>query len=60
MKLLNFLLTSLAKRYCEPSFRRRPWEIWWYDSSKQIIGSILIHMANLYISPIYKGDPCTW
>lgn len=50
----------IAKRYCEPKYRRRPWNIWWYDTSKQGIGAIVIHMTNVYLSPLYHGDPCTW
>lgn len=49
-----------AKRYCEPPYRRRPWNIWWMDTSKQGIGALFIHMINVLISPIFKGDPCTW
>ncbi|CRL01788.1 CLUMA_CG015004, isoform A [Clunio marinus] len=50
----------IAKRFCEPSYRRRPWDIWWYDTSKQGIGAMVIHMTNVYLSPLFKGDPCTW
>ncbi|CAG9802586.1 unnamed protein product [Chironomus riparius] len=50
----------IAKRYCEPKYRRRPWNIWWYDTSKQGIGALVIHMTNVYLSPLYHGDPCTW
>ncbi|KAG5683661.1 hypothetical protein PVAND_012928 [Polypedilum vanderplanki] len=50
----------IAKRYCEPNYRRRPWNIWWMDTSKQGIGAIVIHMTNVYLSPLFHGDPCTW
>lgn len=49
-----------AKRFCESRSYRRPWEIWWYDTSKQGIGALVIHMTNVYISPLFQGDPCTW
>lgn len=49
-----------AKRFCEPKYRRRPWNIWWYDTSKQGIGAFVIHMTNVYLSPLFRGDPCTW
>jgi STIMATE family len=39
---------------------RRSWETWWYDTSKQGIGALLIHMVNIYLAPIFIGDPCTW
>jgi len=35
-------------------------DIWWYDTSKQGIGAMVIHMTNVYLSPLFKGDPCTW
>ncbi|KAG8295923.1 hypothetical protein J6590_069394 [Homalodisca vitripennis] len=64
--LLQFILASLAftcliaKRYCEPRFERRPWRIWFYDTSKQGLGSLFMHMSNIFISGRFQGDPCTW
>lgn len=31
-----------------------------YDTSKQAIGALIIHFANVYLSTLFKGDPCTW
>ena len=49
-----------VKRFCEPAYVRRSWETWWYDTSKQGIGAMGIHMANVYLAPLFQGDPCTW
>ncbi|CAH1117356.1 unnamed protein product [Phaedon cochleariae] len=63
---LQVLLASLAftcliaKRFCEPYAERRSWLIWFYDTSKQGMGAIAIHLANVWIAGQYKGDPCTW
>jgi len=64
--MLQGVLASLAftcligKRFCEPPYVRRPWETWWYDTSKQGIGALVIHMTNVYLAPLFQGDPCTW
>lgn len=53
--------THLAvKRFCEPARRRRSWLVWFYDTSKQGLGSLVIHMANIYLATLFQGDPCTW
>ncbi|KAJ8925668.1 hypothetical protein NQ315_009513 [Exocentrus adspersus] len=63
---LQVLLASLAftcliaKRFCEPHHERRSWLIWFYDTSKQGMGAIAIHMANVWLAGQYTGDPCTW
>lgn len=49
-----------GKRFCEPRSVRRSWETWWYDTSKQGIGALAIHMTNVVAAPMYTGDPCTW
>ncbi|VVD03488.1 unnamed protein product [Leptidea sinapis] len=49
---MQFLLAILAftcligKRFCEPRYARRPWLIWFYDTSKQGLGALIIHAAN--------------
>ncbi|XP_055715960.1 store-operated calcium entry regulator STIMATE-like [Phlebotomus papatasi] len=53
-------LCLIVKRFCEPSYVRRSWETWWYDTSKQGIGALVIHMTNVYLAPLFQGDPCTW
>lgn len=53
-------LYILAKRFCEPRGERRSWLIWFYDTSKQGMGAMAIHLANVWLAGQYKGDPCTW
>lgn len=50
----------IAKRFCEPKIERRSWLIWFYDTSKQGMGAIAIHLANVFLAGQYTGDPCTW
>jgi len=49
-----------VKRFCEPKRRRRSWLTWFYDTSKQGVGSTIIHFANIYLATLFQGDPCTW
>lgn len=60
--LLAFLAFSslIAKRYCEPKYERRPWKIWFFDTSKQGFGAFVIHFANVFLADMFQGDPCTW
>lgn len=64
--MVQCLLAGLAftclivKRFFEPKYVRRSWETWWYDTSKQGIGALVIHMINVYLAPMFQGDPCTW
>ncbi|KAI5709258.1 hypothetical protein M8J76_014036 [Diaphorina citri] len=57
--ILQFILASLAftclifKRFCEPKYERRPWIIWFYDTSKQVIGSLVIHISNIILASGY-------
>lgn len=51
--------TLMLKRFREPAGVRRPWRIWFYDTSKQAIGSLFIHFANVFLSTITKDDPCS-
>ncbi|XP_075215433.1 store-operated calcium entry regulator STIMATE-like [Lycorma delicatula] len=64
---LQFILASLAftclilKRFCEPKCNRRPWKIWFYDTSKQGLGALAMHVTNILLSgQFFQGDPCTW
>lgn len=51
--------TLMLKRFREPAGVRRPWRIWFYDTSKQAIGSLFIHFANVLLSTLTKDDPCS-
>ena len=67
--LVQFILAAAAfmvlivKRYLEKP--RRPWKIWWFDVSKQIIGAGVIHLLNLGLSHLLtsekdEADECVW
>uniref|UniRef100_H3D525 Transmembrane protein 110, like n=1 Tax=Tetraodon nigroviridis TaxID=99883 RepID=H3D525_TETNG len=51
--------TLMVKRFREPADIRRPWRIWFFDTSKQAIGSLFIHFANIFLSTLTKEDPCS-
>ena len=48
------LLSLVYKRWKERP--QRPVKIWAFDVSKQVVGSILLHLANLLMSMISSGD----
>ncbi|KAM9705170.1 transmembrane protein 110, like isoform 2-T2 [Menidia menidia] len=48
-----------VKRFREPIGIRRPWRIWFFDTSKQAIGALFIHFANVFLSTLTKEDPCS-
>nr|XP_054751428.1 store-operated calcium entry regulator STIMATE-like [Lytechinus pictus] len=61
--ILAFLAFSflIIKRLREPKGERRPWKIWFFDTSKQALGAGLIHVINILLSMIsLRGDACTW
>ncbi|KAI9048341.1 hypothetical protein LZ554_008133 [Drepanopeziza brunnea f. sp. 'monogermtubi'] len=48
-------LTALVyKRYRERP--QRPLKIWFFDVSKQVVGSVLVHIANLLMSMLSSGQ----
>ncbi|XP_071379217.1 transmembrane protein 110, like [Centroberyx affinis] len=51
--------TLMLKRFREPVGIRRPWRIWFFDTSKQAIGALFIHFANVFLSTLTKEDPCS-
>ncbi|CAB1423400.1 unnamed protein product [Pleuronectes platessa] len=51
--------TLMLKRFREPKRERRPWRIWFLDTSKQAIGMLFIHFANVYLSGLTEEDPCS-
>ncbi|XP_061474007.1 store-operated calcium entry regulator STIMATE isoform X3 [Rhineura floridana] len=59
--LLGVVAFSLLmlKRFREPKHERRPWRIWFLDTSKQAIGMLFIHFANVYLSDLTEEDPCS-
>ncbi|XP_075711201.1 store-operated calcium entry regulator STIMATE-like [Rhinoderma darwinii] len=51
--------TLMLKRWKEPKEERRPWRIWFYDTSKQAIGALFIHFTNVFLSELTEEDPCS-
>lgn len=48
------LLSLVYKRWRERP--QRPVKIWAFDASKQVVGSVLLHLANLLLSMVSSGD----
>ncbi|XP_026539751.1 store-operated calcium entry regulator STIMATE-like [Notechis scutatus] len=48
-----------VKRFKEPKEERRSWRIWFYDTSKQAIGAVFVHFANVFLSDLTEKDPCS-
>src|SRR5438876_10634597 len=48
------LLSLVWKRYRERP--QRPLKIWWFDVSKQVFGSVLVHITNLLMSLLSAGQ----
>ncbi|KAL9099948.1 MAG: hypothetical protein Q9163_004612 [Psora crenata] len=48
------LLSLVFKRWRERP--QRPVKIWAFDASKQVVGSALLHMANLFMSMLSSGE----
>jgi hypothetical protein len=47
------LLSLVYKRWRERP--QRPLKIWFFDVSKQVVGSILVHIANVFMSMLTSG-----
>lgn len=63
------LLSLVYKRWRERP--QRPLKIWAFDASKQVVGSVLLHIANLFMSMLssgqykvkagdYQANPCSF
>lgn len=48
------ILSLVGKRYRETP--KRPWKIWFFDVSKQVLGSMLTHVLNLAMSMMGTVD----
>ncbi|KAF4301621.1 putative fk506-binding protein 2 precursor protein [Botryosphaeria dothidea] len=48
------LLSLVWKRYRERP--RRQIKVWAFDVSKQVVGSMMLHLANLFMSMLSSGD----
>ncbi|KJR89458.1 vacuolar membrane protein [Sporothrix schenckii 1099-18] len=47
------LMSLVYKRWRERP--QRPLKIWFFDASKQVFGSVLVHMANVFMSLLTSG-----
>lgn len=47
------LLSLVYKRWRERP--QRPLKIWFFDASKQVFGSVLVHMSNVFLSLLTSG-----
>ncbi|KAI6135197.1 vacuolar membrane protein-domain-containing protein [Pisolithus thermaeus] len=56
------ILSLVYKRHRE--IHKRPWKIWLFDVSKQVIGQMFIHGLNVLISDFgshrFSGNACTY
>ena len=48
------LLALVYKRWRERP--QRPVKVWFFDASKQVVGSVLVHIANLLMSMLSSGQ----
>jgi hypothetical protein len=48
------LLALVYKRWRERP--QRPMKVWFFDVSKQVVGSVLVHIANLLMSMLSSGQ----
>lgn len=51
---LAAIMSLVFKRYRERP--QRPLKIWFFDVSKQVFGSVLVHIANLLMSMLSSGQ----
>ncbi|EHB02319.1 Transmembrane protein 110 [Heterocephalus glaber] len=51
--------TLMLKHFREPKHERRPWRIWFLNTSKQAIETQFIHFANVYLADLTEEDPCS-
>ena len=51
---LMALLALVYKRWRETP--KRPWRIWFFDVSKQVFGSMLVHVLNVAMSMLGTGE----
>lgn len=47
------LMSLVYKRWRERP--QRPLKIWFFDASKQVFGSVLVHIANVFMSMLTSG-----
>lgn len=55
---LIVILSLVLKRFREKN--PRPWKVWVYDVSKQIVGAMGVHFLNVVLSLIKSKGVCLW
>ncbi|KAJ8047835.1 Store-operated calcium entry regulator STIMATE [Holothuria leucospilota] len=64
--ILAFIAFSflILKRLREPLEERRPWMVWFFDTSKQALSAMFIHFSNIFVASAETSakhtDPCSW
>ncbi|NXT02960.1 STIMA regulator, partial [Jacana jacana] len=48
------------KRRLEPKEKRRPWMTWCFDTLKQGLSAMLIHIVNIFLSNYTEEDSCSF
>eukprot|EP00927_Polykrikos_kofoidii_P025342 TRINITY_DN22787_c0_g1_i2.p1 TRINITY_DN22787_c0_g1~~TRINITY_DN22787_c0_g1_i2.p1 ORF type:complete len:390 (+),score=43.55 TRINITY_DN22787_c0_g1_i2:73-1170(+) len=64
--ILGFLcfVSLFGKRFTDRV--RRPWKIWFFDTSKQGLSALVVHFLNIVLSMAFgeflsvDADPCNW
>jgi len=57
-------VSLVGKRFVDK--RRRPWKVWFFDTSKQGFSAFLIHFVNIILAMVFDrwlhadADPCNW
>lgn len=57
-------VTLVGKRFTDRV--RRPWKVWFFDTSKQGLSALVIHFVNILLSMAFgawldsNSDPCNW
>lgn len=57
-------VTLVGKRFTDKV--RRPWKVWFFDTSKQGLSALVIHFVNILLSMAFgawldtNSDPCNW
>mmetsp|Transcript_81403 Transcript_81403/g.263647 ORF Transcript_81403/g.263647 Transcript_81403/m.263647 type:complete len:321 (+) Transcript_81403:114-1076(+) len=57
-------ISLVGKRFTDSV--RRPWKVWFFDTSKQVISAFMVHFVNILLSMAFgewlsaDADPCNW
>jgi len=57
-------ISLVGKRFTDEV--RRPWKIWFFDTSKQACAAVIMHFGNIFLAMAFGefldagSDPCNW